>query len=290
MSPHDCVTVRGRGYRPDQVDAYLEALSQDRDAAWERAARLTVLAKDMEAEAARMRETVSQLTPQTYETLGEGARRLFQAVLDEAADLRARTRREVHGYLTRIEAHAEDLRREAQEDADALRAEADEGARQLLLAAHAEADELRIGARREVKEERVEAVAGLREVRERITGLLAEQTREQAERWAEVEREEAEAAAAVDAGFADRVSRTEHDLAEAKRLFAEAEEYARRIPEEARARAAEIIADARAREEQIARETEQVLREHSETWDVVRAHMDNVRSSLTSLTGRATLE
>ncbi|MFG2603837.1 DivIVA domain-containing protein [Streptomyces sp. NPDC048514] len=290
MSPHDFAAVRGRGYRPDQVDAFLEALSQDRDAAWERAARLTVLAKDMEAEAARLRETVSQLEPQTYETLGEGARRLFQSVLEEAADLRKRTRRDVHRHLTQTEAHAEDLRREAQEAADALRADADEQARQLLLAAHAEADDLRIGARREVKEGRGEAVAALREGRDRITGLLAEQTREQAERWAEVEREEAEAAAAVDAGFAERVSRTEHELAEATRAFEEAEEYARRAPEEARARGAEIIAEARAREEQIGRETEQVLREHGETWDAVRAHMDNVRSSLTSLTGRAALE
>ncbi|WP_143664194.1 DivIVA domain-containing protein, partial [Streptomyces murinus] len=39
MPPDGFATGRGRGYRPAQVDAYLEALSADRDAAWERAAR-----------------------------------------------------------------------------------------------------------------------------------------------------------------------------------------------------------------------------------------------------------
>ncbi|MDV9178590.1 cellulose-binding protein, partial [Streptomyces sp. W16] len=75
VSPRGFVAVRGRGYRPGQVDAYAEALSRHRDAAWERAARLTVLARDMEAEADRLRETVAGLAPQTYETLGERAQR-----------------------------------------------------------------------------------------------------------------------------------------------------------------------------------------------------------------------
>ncbi|NUR64679.1 MAG: cellulose-binding protein, partial [Streptomyces sp.] len=33
-----------------------------------------------------------------------------------------------------------------------------------------------------------------------------------------------------------------------------------------------------------------VLREHGERWDDVRAHMDLVRNSLTTLTGRAPAE
>ncbi|MER5489486.1 cellulose-binding protein, partial [Streptomyces sp. NPDC002812] len=39
---HGFVVVRGRGYRPDQVNACADALFEERDAAWERAARLTV--------------------------------------------------------------------------------------------------------------------------------------------------------------------------------------------------------------------------------------------------------
>ncbi|GAA3119146.1 hypothetical protein GCM10017687_35930 [Streptomyces echinatus] len=72
--------------------------------------------------------------------------------------------------------------------------------------------------------------------------------------------------------------------------LADAEEFARNAPDEARARAADIIAEARAREELIAQETEQVLREHGDTWDDVQAHMDSVRDSLISLTGRVTME
>ncbi|MET7443136.1 cellulose-binding protein, partial [Streptomyces sp. NPDC005568] len=70
VSPHGFVAVR-RGYRPEQVDAFTEALSRDRDAAWERAARLTVLANDMEEDAEDLREVVAGLAPQTYESLGE---------------------------------------------------------------------------------------------------------------------------------------------------------------------------------------------------------------------------
>ncbi|WP_043433621.1 cellulose-binding protein [Streptomyces pluripotens] len=290
ISPHGFVTVRGRGYRPDRVDACMEALSQDRDAAWERAARLTVLARDMEAEVARLRETVTALAPQAYDTLGERARHVFQLVLDEAADVRERARHEAGQRLAQAEAEAEGVRQEGQEAAHALRAEADERCRQRLLAARAEADDLRVRARRGVKACRGEALAALREMRQRTTGMLAEQSREHAEGWAAAERAEAGRAAAFDAWQAEQVNRAETALSEAKRALSEAEESARRCQEEARARAAEVIAAARVREERIARETEQVLCEHGETWDDVRAHMDHVRSSLITLTGRAALE
>ncbi|MEU0049265.1 cellulose-binding protein [Streptomyces sp. NPDC006309] len=290
MPPHGFVTVRGRGYRPDQVDAYLEALSEDRDAAWVRAARLTVLAREMEEEVVRLRETVAQLAPQTYETLGEPARRLFQLALETAAELRERTRRETGQEVARAEERAEGVRREAREAADAVRAQADEQARQCLLDARAEADVHRVGARREVKEGRGQALGALRETRQRITAMLAEHAREQTERWAEAEREEAVRVTALDARHAERVSRAEGELAAAERALTEAGEYARRREEEAHARAAEIVADARVHGERIARETEQVLREHSATWDDVQAHMDSVRDSLLSLTGRVAME
>ena len=64
----------------------------------------------------------------------------------------------------------------------------------------------------------------------------------------------------------------------------------RRYQEAARVRAAEILEEARVREDRIARETERVLREHGETWDDVQAHMDHMRDSLMTLTGRATAE
>ncbi|MET9084791.1 cellulose-binding protein [Streptomyces sp. NPDC004237] len=290
VSPNGFVTVRGRGYRPEQVDAFMAALSEDRDAAWERAARLTVLAKEMDAEAERLRVVVAELPPQTYETLGDRAQRVFRLVLDEAAAVRNSARRELTEGVAEVEERAESMCRAVRERADALRADAEERSRQLLLAARAEADDLRIGARLEVKERRGEALGALREVRQRTIGMLADQAKEHAERWAEAEREEAASAAAVDAHNAERIARAEAALAEAERARVEAEDSERRYQEAARVRAAEILEEARVQEDRIARETERVLREHGETWDDVQAHMDHMRDSLMTLTGRATAE
>ncbi|MFJ5265940.1 cellulose-binding protein [Streptomyces sp. NPDC088387] len=285
VSPQGFVTVRGRGYRPDHVDRFTETLSRDRDAAWERAARLTVLARDMEEEADRLRDTVEGLTPQTYESLGEPAQHLFQLALQEATAVREGARREGQDWVAQAEEYARGVVRKAQEEADALCAEVEERARRLLLAADTEADEIRIGARREVKASRGEALTALREVRQRTTGVLTEHEKEYSERWAVVEREVAEWSEAVDAHHAERVARAEAALSAAKQEFAAAEESARLLQEEADARAAELLADARLREERIAHDTERMLCEHGERWDDVCAHMDHVRSSLAALTG-----
>ncbi|MBG0854701.1 cellulose-binding protein [Streptomyces spinoverrucosus] len=285
VSPHGFVTVRGRSYRPDQVDAYADALSEDRDAAWERAARLTVLAREMEEEAERLRETLAELPPQTYEALGEGARRLFQMAQEEAAAVRERARREAHEQLAQAEAHAESVRRAAQDEADALLAEVEERSRHRLLAAQAEADEIRVVARREVKEGRTEALSALREVRQRTDAMLAEQEKEHVERWAVAEREVVEGVAALGAPYTERFARAEAALSEATQDFADAEQAVGRQQEEARVLAAEVLAEARLHEDRIACETERVLREHAERRDDVQAHMDCVGNSLAELTG-----
>ena len=290
ISPHGFGAVRGRGYCPEQVEVFAEALSLDRDAAWERAARLTVLAKDMEAEAALLQETVSQLSPQTYEALGEGARDLFRHVQEEAAAVRERARQEAQRLVEAAQAHASGVLDAAQAHAESVLADAEEHANTRLLAARAEADEIRIGARRALKEGRGEVLCVLREARQRATVKLAEQAQEFAERWDEVERAEAERAAAIDAREAGRMTRAEAELAEARREFMDAEEYAHRCQDEANARAAEILAAARLQEEQLARETEQVLQQHSEQSDEMQVQMDNVRNSLTALTGSASGE
>ncbi|MFE5598592.1 cellulose-binding protein [Streptomyces coelicoflavus] len=288
-SPHGFVTVRGRGrgYRPEQVEAYAAALCEERDAAWERAARLTVLAREMEEDLGDLEEMVEQLTAQDYEVLGEQARDLFRLVEAEAEAVRERARGAAEGLLEDARAHAAGVREAARAHADAVRAEADERARQLLLAARAEADEARIAARREVKAERAEALSALRETRRRATGTAAEQSGELAGRWAAAERAEEERARALDGRHAELTARAEQGVCEAERELAAAREAAVRRQEEARARAAEMVAEARLCQERIARDTERVLREHGERWDELQAQMDSVRSSLSSLTGRA---
>ncbi|MCX4762689.1 cellulose-binding protein [Streptomyces sp. NBC_01275] len=285
VSPPGFVTVRGRGYWPKQVEAYTAALSAERNAAWERVARLTVFAKEMVVEAERLREAVARIGPQAYDSLGERARRVFELVQEEAADVRERARREAEEQVAQAEARAASVRRAAQEEADAIRAEAREHTRRRMQAMRAEAHGIRVSARHKVKEFRSEALAALREVRQGTAGLLVEPKKEQAERWAAAEREAVERAAALDAHHARAVARAEETLAEAQREFAAAEESSRQRQEEARALAAQILAEARLKEDRIARETERVLRKHSERWDDVQAHMDQVQDSLRALTG-----
>ncbi|MGW1537228.1 cellulose-binding protein [Streptomyces aureus] len=290
VSPHGFVAVRGRGYRPEQVDAYAAALSRDRDAAWERAARLTVLAKDMEAEAERLRDAVTRLAPQTYEELGERARRIFELGREEAEFLRGEARGEARAEAEAAEAVGRDVREAAQAYAVEVREDAEEWALRRLREARAEADEVRVSARREVKESRGEVLAALREVRGRAEALTAAQEAEQAAGEAEFEHTVAERAAAAEAVSLEREAGAGETLARAERALAEAREWDRHQQEDAAARAAGLVAEARISEERIARETDRVLREHGERWDDVRAHMDHVRSSLTSLTGRAPAE
>jgi cell division septum initiation protein DivIVA len=289
-SPHGFQAVRGRGYRPEQVDEYAEALSEDRDAAWERAARLTVLARQMDAELERLREAVARLSPQTYESLGERARRLFELGQEEAAAVREEARREARHLVDGACASAAGVRESAQSYADAVRADADERARQLLLAARAEADEIRAAADREAADQRDEALAALREMRRRTSGMLAEQAKEHAERWAESDEEDAARVAELDAQHAEAVTRAEAALTESEQAFADADDSARHQQEEAAAHAAELLAGAHGHAESVEQETQRVLREHAELGDDVRAHIDRVHTSLTAWAGRATAE
>ncbi|MEV4196260.1 DivIVA domain-containing protein, partial [Streptomyces toxytricini] len=141
MSPHGqgFTTVR-RGYRTDQVDRYLARLSGGRDEAWERVARLTVLAKQMEAEAERLREVVAALPPQTYDELSERARQILALAQEEAEAVRADAQADAADALAAAEAHAERVAELARQDAQAVREQTEVRARQGLLAAEREAD------------------------------------------------------------------------------------------------------------------------------------------------------
>ncbi|WP_329020091.1 cellulose-binding protein [Streptomyces sp. NBC_00690] len=286
VSPHGFAVVR-RGYRMEQADAHVDALSQDRDEAWERAARLTVLAKEMEAEAAGLRETVATLAPQTYEAMGERAQRLLALTEEEAQDVQGTAHAAARATADAADAEARRLRGEAREEADRLLAQANEESERTLRAAQKSADEALREARDEAQDLRDEALAGWQDMRERAEGLLSDLETQQSARWESDSRELTARLAEHEARHTELATLADSVLAKAKRALAETEEKARHDQEDADARAAELISQARVQEERTTRETDRILREHEESREEMQAHMTHVRSSLAALTGKA---
>lgn len=287
VPPYGFMTARGRGYRPAQVERFTAVLAARRDAAWERAARLTAQVKELEAEAARLREAVVGLRPQTYGELGERAQAVFRLAREEAGAVWEAGRREAKEQGVRALECAVVVRREAEEAARELCARAEADAVRRVEAARAEAEEIRVAARREIKEGRGEVLSGLREVRRRTEELKAGRGEGWEARERQLERELAEGEREFESRQAALLSAAEQRLTEATQSFSAAQHSARRLQTEARTHATELLDTAHHQADRIARETEAVLREHGERWDDVRAHMDYVRSSLSALTGRA---
>lgn len=289
VSAHGFAVVR-RGYHMEQADAHVTALSQDRDEAWERTARLTVLAKQMEAEATRLREVVATLAPQTYEAMGERAQRLLALTEEEADAVRGSAHTAVREAAEAADAEARRLRGEAREEADRLLAKAHDDAELALQAAQKSADGTLTEAREEAKTHRADSLAAWEEMRDRAEALLADLESKQAARWEADGRELAARLAEQESRHTELMALAESVLAKAKRAFSEAEEKARHDQEDAEARATELITQARVQEERTTRETERVLREHEESREEMQAHMAHVRSSLAALTGRTPAE
>ncbi|WP_406394599.1 cellulose-binding protein [Streptomyces sp. NBC_00887] len=286
VSAHGFVGVRGRGYRPEQVDRTVAALSAERDGARERLARLTVLAQELTVESARLGEAVASLAPQTYVSLGERAQQILALAEAEAEAARGGALEEAQALRDAADAAGRTLREAAREDAAAVRAAAEAGAREVLAAARGAAEGLAEEARKEAGEVRGVAEAAMEETRRRTAGVLAHQEQEHAERGKAAEDGIAAAEAAAVAYEAELTTRGEALLAEARRGLSETEEAVRHGQEDADARAAELLSAAGAARDRVVRETERVLREHEEGREEMRAHMAHVRNSLSALTGR----
>ncbi len=286
-SPHAFAVVRGRGYRPEQVDRRVARLIGRSSEDWERAARLTALVEQMTGEMERLRAEAESRPPQTYEALGDRARKLLVLAESESAQVLGAGRSEARLTVEQAEAAARVVRESAQREAKRLRAEATATAARTVENARAQADALRIAAQAASDEVRTAAEATLREVSRRCAESVAGQERAQEVAREEADRELAERERAFEAYVGELSERGERLLAVARRERAEAEEAARRWQEEASARGAELIAAARVREEGVERETGRELREHAERAEQMRRHMARVRSTLASLTGRA---
>ncbi|MEU8569602.1 cellulose-binding protein [Streptomyces pathocidini] len=287
VSPTGFGVVRGRdrGYRPEQVDRVVARLAEQRDETWERAARLTAFAGNLEEEAARLKEQLAALPPQTYESLGPRAELLLSTAEAEAAELRETAEAAARQCREEAETAAASVREAAREYAEGVRGEAETWAGQCRVAAQRVAEDVRVTARRDAKEWRAEAVAGLKEARQRTEELEVAQEKELAARWDEAGREEAEREAAMDTRIAELVELGERSLAQAQQRLSDVAQSARQEEEVARRQAAEVLERARASERRVAEETEGVLREHAGRREEVCRHLEHVRGSLAALSG-----
>ncbi|WP_424213390.1 cellulose-binding protein [Streptomyces sp. BI20] len=282
--------VRGRGYRADQVDAYLSRLNAGREDAWAEVARLREQIARLEAESVHLAQRIANLGPQTYDELTDRARRILTLAQEESEMLRMEARADGAGTYAVAQAEADRLAESVREEAKAVRERAEVRARQDLLRAERQAEDLRTEAREDAAQWRAQAEAALTETARRADALLADREAEQVERWDTAERDIAARGAELEGRHTELEAYSDARLTEARRAFAQAEEEARHGQEDAEARAAEMLSQARVQEERIGRETERLLREHGAQQDEMRAHMSHVRASLAALTGRAPAE
>lgn len=287
VTPEGFHVARGRGYHPEQVDEFVGGLAQERDEAWERAARLTVLANDMEAEAHTLRAAAGGLGPVSYESLGAGAQELFTHVEAEAADVRERGEAEARTTYDDAERAGREARDRARMDAEARLAAADETAQGIRDAARAQADDILGAARAEAARLDAEAERALDGVRQDIARSLSEMETEQRTRLDALMRDLAERESGIDQRLGELMARAERLLADAQQAHADAHEAARRTQDDAEATGSDIIAQARAAEERVNQDSDRALRAHEAHRDEIRAHLAHVRTSLSALTGRA---
>ncbi|MFK0291681.1 cellulose-binding protein [Streptomyces sp. NPDC090442] len=268
------------------MDRRVEGLSIDRDSCWERAARLTVLSNEMEAELAELHAYVAQLPEQTYETLGKQARLILTTAESEATRLRSGAEADAEQAHDDAAGFAQESQTAADKAAQRMRAEAEEDARRIEKAAAEEVAQLVAEAIEEAERLRTLAAAELTETRRRTEQLLKDQEVRHTEEWDALERELAGLDTEMDQRVAELEAHGEAVRAERRRLTAETEEAARHRSEDAEAQAVELLAQARVEAERIERAAERVVREHDEKREELRIHMTHVRNSLAALTGK----
>lgn len=215
-------TVR-RGYDPDDVDRFLEAVADwlRTDAAHELGDR--VVEGKLEA--------AGQSTARILLIAEQEAQELRRATQQECADLKARAQAAAHDSAARViqeaEQHAEDLRRKTEEECAELIAAADATANDTCSRAERYANTIRAradeDAKHTIEDARVTARDAAREEIEReraeIEAMVAELERRRDRAVEEVARLRAELLSAI-ARFVPGADATEHDDGTAGRRHA----------------------------------------------------------------------
>lgn len=290
VGPHGFEVVRGRGYRPDQVDRRVAGLGADRDSCRQREHRLKEQVRELTEELERIQAYIAQMPPQTYESLGGKARLILTSSEEAAAHLLATTEGEAEREREAAAEYGRGLDEAAQAFSQETRAAAEDAGRRTVEAARARGRALYDEAEKDAADVRGEAEAALQEMRRRTAAMLQDLEDDHAERWDADGRELAGQSAEMDQYVADLEERGETVLAEVKRFYVEMEEAARHAQEDAEARAAALISQAELEARRIEHATARTVREHDERREELRSHMAHVRQSLAALTGQTPVD
>ncbi|MFC7220740.1 hypothetical protein ACFQLX_21645 [Streptomyces polyrhachis] len=280
----DFGTVR-RGYRPQQVDAALGRLGEERDRAWERAARLTVLARDLERERDQLARRMDETGPQTYEELGGRATFLLALAREEADGVRAAARQDAQAALAAARADGEELLAAARAAGGGVTGEAEGHWRSIVAAAEAQAAVMLAAARADAQACAGEAGRALAEVRQRTAAILAESEAEELAAAEVNQRDLREREATWALEMAARTAAAQQRLEEAQAVWAEAEKYAAAQRDRSEARGAELLAEASLAVEGVQRETDHRLRGVQDRRTELTGQLEHVRASLAAMVG-----
>ncbi|WP_326799620.1 hypothetical protein OG946_33100 [Streptomyces sp. NBC_01808] len=183
MQPGDfMMATRSRGYSPQQVDRVVGDLLAEREAAVRHARDLEAQVEASGRHLAQLLEQAAALGPQTYESLGETARKLFLDAKAEADRVLARAAEECRELKEAARAAANERAEESERHAERMRADAEQRARQRIKQAHETAGQIVADAQRQADGAREDARQRAQQVTLEAAAHIGAQQAAQAER------------------------------------------------------------------------------------------------------------
>ncbi|TQF03685.1 hypothetical protein E6W39_17420 [Kitasatospora acidiphila] len=280
-------TAARRGYAPEQVDRALAALTAQRDAAWQRLSQLGARIRDLETALEAARQEAAEAPAPDYTALSEQAADLMAIAENEARNIRDKSERFAEDTRDDTYQAGQAAQKSAEEFATTTRAEADQAARRTDERSRAEAERLRGEADRDARAIRDTATAEAAKLRvaaaeagERAETKLAELRREADERFAAEE-------AAAQAADGKSSALAEQRLKESEQHREATIGMVKQIDTEAQARADQLVEQARREAERINTASAEEQAAFEERLATVQTHLDTIKGTLASLTGRA---
>ncbi len=280
-------TTARRGYAPEQVEHSLSALTAQRDEAWQRLSVLGAHIRELELRLAEASKAASEAPDPDFATLSEQAAGLLAIAENEAKAVREKAERFAEDTRDTTYEAGQARGKAASEYAAATRAEAELAARRTEERTRAEAEKLRGEADRDARLLRDAATGEAAKTRvaaaeagERAEVKLAELRREADLRFAELEAaaasDEAKISTAAERRLREAEQHRETVLGQIKQTDTEAQAKADQLLDQARREAAGIDA-----------QSAKAQSEFAERQETVQTHLDHIKGTLASLTGKA---